>query len=155
METTRKIKTTANVLFLVVSLVLLWFIVITAWGGFRYAVPVGESPHPGRVLVDIVRVLVLLSILICALTVLLAIRKDETPFNVKNVRLLKRIAILLMVVEPYEVFAGWITSLFSSPRIMTLYLPAGCVFAAGLVVYCVSLVFDYGISLQKQIDETL
>ena len=31
----------------------------------------------------------------------------------------------------------------------------GVILTAGLVIYCVALVFHYGISLQKQADETL
>ena len=179
MGTTKKIKRTALILFVAVSLILLWFIAITVWGGFRYAVPVdeavpiegvvpigdivpiggaasvGEPLHPVRILIDAVRVILLFSILICALLVLLAIKKDETPFNVKNVKLLRVIAILLAIVEPYGMFADWISSLLSSFGPVVLFLPAGCTLAAGLVVYCISLVFEHGVSLQKQTDETL
>jgi len=177
METSKKIRKSALVLFVAVSFILMWFIGITVWGGFRYAAPIGElpagveeipveetivgdllvveSPHPVRILVDIIRVLILLSILVGALIVLLAIRKNETPFNKKNVKLLKGIALLLAVLEPFEALAEWVISRFFSPGSVRFYLPAGSILAAGLVVYCIALVFEYGISLQRQMDELL
>jgi len=39
--------------------------------------------------------------------------------------------------------------------ITTSYFPSGVIVVVGIVVYCVALVFMYGISLQKQTDETL
>jgi amino acid transporter len=110
----------------------------------------------------IVGILLVVGILGLALVLLSSVRKKETPFNHKNVKYLKVIAILLVVYE----LASWIMSMLVSrlypPMILedgtsvTVHLSfSGVVLAAGLVVYCIALAFQYGISLQVQIDETL
>ena len=180
MENTKKIKKTALVLLAVVSMVMLYFIFITIRGFLYYPasvgdhafitepapggdvvpigdpVPVGISLNPIKTILDAVRSLILLSILISALILLLSIKREETPFHSRNVTSLKSMGILLMVLEPLELFVSWIPVALSDGAFITAhYFPAGSVFAAGIVVYCVSLVFEYGISLQKQSDETL
>ena len=105
--------------------------------------------------------LIVLAILVIALVLLFSIRKEETPFHLKNVRRLKVIAILLMSLEPYHFISEWISNHFY-PMVLSDHTAVsvhtswgGSILVAGLVVYCISLVFEYGISLQKQVDETL
>ena len=157
MEDILKIKKAANALFATVSIVLLWFIVQTVRG---FLLNTAEWYAVGVVSFS-VGVLILTTILLFALALLYTIRRDGTPFQRKNVTRLKTIGVLLVALEPYMLFAQWVSNrlypiiLSDGARIETHSSMGGTIIAAGLVVYCVSLVFDYGISLQRQVDETL
>ena len=154
MENTKKIKKSASALLVAVSLIMLYNIIITVNGSIP--VVTGEVLLNPVIGFNIVKTFVMLSVQICAAILLLSVKKDETPFNLKNVKLLKSIAILLMTVEPLEFIASRIPiALGDGTVIMSTYLPSGFILAAGIVVYCVALVFKYGITLQKQFDETL
>ncbi|MCL2434193.1 MAG: DUF2975 domain-containing protein [Clostridia bacterium] len=158
MEKTKKIKRAAFVLFVAVCLILLYNAVLVSWAGFGIQpVPVGAILNPVRIALDVVRVLIVLAILVCAMTVLLSIKKAETPFNTQNIRLLKTIAILLAVIDPYEIIVSRIPYFFveEGPTVVLSSWPSGCFFVAGIVVFCISLVFEYGMTLQQQFDETL
>ena len=157
MENTKKIKNAATVLFAIVSLSLLWFIIRTVEG---FMINTAEW-HAQSIASIAIGILISAAILIFALMLLYTIKKDESPFNKKNVTRLKIIAVLLVVLEPYLLIAQWVMHklypiiLNDGTMIESHSSMGGTVIAAGLVVYCVSLVFDYGISLQKQVDETL
>ena len=164
MDNIGNIKKTALVLFVVVSLLLVYNIILAGRVAFTgYAVPVGETLNWAKIVFDVIRVLIVLSILTCAMVLLRAIKKDETPFNIRNVTLLKSVAFLIAVIDPYEIVASHVPTFLpkididglSRFELTTTYLPSGSFFVAGIVVYCVSLVFKYGITLQKQFDETL
>jgi len=105
--------------------------------------------------------LIVLALLGMGSSLLYSIRKDETPFSSKNVNKLKAISILLAVYEPYYYLAQRLVNKFH-PIVLsdgsTIVLDSslgGIVFVTGLVIYCVALIFQYGISLQSQVDETL
>ena len=157
MEHTQKIKRAAMALFAVVSLLLLLFVAQTVRGLLMNTA--GWNP-PSIASVSI-GALILAATLIFALTLLYTLRRDETPFHKKNVTRLKVIAVLLMILEPYLLLAQWVMHTYypvilsDGSRIETHSTMGGTILAAGIVVYCISLVFDYGISLQKQVDETL
>ena len=152
-----KIKKAAIALFAAVSLVLLWFIIQTVRGVMLNK---GEWYAPS-IATFCLGALILAATLVFALTLLHSIRKDETPFNRKNVARLKIIAVLLIVLEPYMLIAQWVFHKFypiilsDGTSIEMHSSMGGTILVTGLVVYCISLVFDYGISLQKQVDETL
>lgn len=94
-----------------------------------------------------------------ALTLLKSLRDDRTPFCLNNVRRLKVIALLLIVIEPLPrllillVWAVLSPGSMNRPDIYTSY--EGTAAIAGLAVWCIALVFDYGMTLQNQADETL
>ena len=161
MENIKKIKKSALVLLVVVGLIMLYHIILvvssTVANGFVFfPAPDGRSFNPVKNVLYIMGTLILLSIQICALILLLSIKRDETPFKIKNVKLLKNIAIMLMTLEPLEVIAAGIpVAMDDGTFIFMRFFPSGNLFVAGIVVYCVSLVFKYGISLQQQSDETL
>jgi len=153
----KKIRKAAFVLFIVLGLVLLWTVTscvrnvlwyTTEWNAVTITNTLGGM-------------LLVIAILTICLVILRSTRLDETPFNHRNVKWLKVVAALLVIFEPY---------MYLSQKIMYTFYPiilpdntsieihsslGGIVFAAGLVVYCVSLVIAYGISLQTQVDETL
>jgi len=157
MTDTKKIKRTASVLFSVASLVLLWF-TIQAIRGFVLNT---ATRHTANIVIFSIGVLIVLSTLVIALVLLFSTRRDETPFNLKNIKRLKAIALLLVVLEPHMLLSQWVLNKYS-PIVLSDNITVsvhtslgGGVFVAGLVVYCIALVFEYGISLQKQVDETL
>ena len=157
MMSTEKIKRTSLALFTLASLVLLWFII----QGVKGFVLNTTEWHAAGIITFSIGMLIVLAILVIALVLLFSIRKEETPFHLKNVRRLKVIAILLMSLEPYHFISEWISNHFY-PMVLSDHTAVsvhaswgGSILVAGVVVYCISLVFEYGISLQKQVDETL
>ena len=161
----KKIKRAAVVLFGVVILVLALFLfqqIKTSWWLFEVNAVLLVS--------FVLSVLFVFASLGVSLTLLHAIRKEETPFTKKVVRKLKTLAILLIVFEPLHFALNLIPQLyepliqyfpiegsdyFDRVETMMTISHGGFILAAGLVVYCVALVFQYGISLQNQADETL
>jgi hypothetical protein len=155
MENTQKIKKTAFALLVVVSLIMLYNIIITIVG-FVPAITEVAPLNPVHFAFSIVSVFIMLSVQLYGVILLLSVKKDETPFNSKNVRLLKSIAILLVAKEPLDFISSGIPVALGDGTIMvTRYFPSGAILAAGIVVYCIALVFKYGITLQTQFDETL
>lgn len=89
---------------------------------------------------------------ICAivnsLRLLFAIQKQETAFTNKNGKRIRRIGVMLMVLEPLML----LSKLVSGMELPEIY---GITFCAGLLIFNVSLLFDYGAHLQQESDETL
>lgn len=157
MADTKKIKRAVLGLFIAVSLVLLWFII----DNVRGLSLITAEWNTASVALTSIGALIILATLIIALITLYSIKANETPFNMKNVKRLRAMAILLAIYEPYflinqivfrKLYPIVLTDGISIEVHSTI---GGVVLAAGLVVYCVSLVFEYGISLQQQFDETL
>lgn len=160
MENTTKIQHAALGLFLAVSLVLLWFIIDSARGLMQVTV----TWTAASVMLTLTEALIVLAILAIALITLYTIKKEGNPFHVKSVKRLRAMAILLVIYEPYsfvrEMILGEIypISIADGTSITLITVNPtfeGIALVAGLVVYCVSLVFQYGITLQQQFDETL
>jgi len=158
MATIKKMKRTTLILSVVVGLMLVWFIVSSIKALFS---PGMMWDIPSFTLTSFY-VLILLAVLIIALVLLRSIKAAETPFALKNVKLLKTIAILLVILEPCFDVVQWVTAQLhpidsgDGTVIASLGLQlGGVILATGLVVYCIALVFEYGISLQQQVDETL
>jgi len=161
----KKIKRAALVLFGIVTVLLLRFLVDT---GIITGRMIGQDMTWNAFVVGalFVPVLIMSASLLISLTLLYAIRKEETPFNLKNVRRLKAMAIILVLFEPCMLIAERIHGHFNPFYIgtnewgeeFTLFVYtswSGFILAAGLITFCVALVFQYGISLQTQVDETL
>lgn len=162
MEPMKKIKRAAAVLLAAVSVILLGNACLAVPAIFHHgALGAGAADGAARAVVGAVNVTYVMGTLALSLVLLFSVKKDETPFKLKNVKLLKGIAAALLVYEPYGLAAQWVLNrpapLDSVEPVFTelFFTQGGFVFAAGLVVYCISLVFEHGISLQKQFDETL
>ena len=175
MENTQKIKKSAFVLLVAVCLVMLYHIIVfvinIATHGFVLypALFLPDAPEVqfslAKNILYYMQTLIMLSVQICAAFLLMSIKKDETPFRLRNVKLLKSIAIMLMAFELLQVIAARIPLIGGSivmddgttlaPVLSMTYFPSGVILVVGIVVYCVALIFNYGISLQKQSDETL
>ena len=171
MPDTKKLKRTTAFLFGIIAIILLIFLVQIIWSvinlirfGFEsFLSPVITNWTFGDTIATIIGTLIFCSILIISLTFLLSIRRDETPFNHKTVKKLKVLGTLLIVHEiqhtitqllnPIVVFDGYHEGYRT---IVTVSFPwDGFVIATGLVIYCISLVLEHGITLQTQVDETL
>ena len=152
----RKIKRAAFVLFVIVCMVLVWVIIDSAIGIFS----ITSEWNIASIALTCAGAVIVLAILAIALVTLFSTRVDETPFNSRNVRRLKVMAVLLVIFEPFIYLSSSIMRKLYPVTIGDVTIEAhstigGIALTAGLVVYCVSLVFEYGISLQRQVDETL
>ena len=152
MSDIKKIKRRALVLFGVASAVFLLFLVNTARG---MIITMGtDFWNLVNTVTLVAAVLFIAASLGISLILLRSIRKGETPFCQKNVHKLKILAILLILFEPVRFALDYIAQYYQGGDIGHLSL-GGTVLTAGLVIYCVALVFQYGIALQEQVDETL
>lgn len=91
--------------------------------------------------------IIIISVLYC-LKLLLSIRRDESPFTEKNGKLIRTIGIAFMLMEPVQIILDLLKS-----GVFTI--GSGITFSAGIVMYCISLVFRYGCELQQESDETI
>ena len=178
MSNPKQVKKSATVLIGITVVILLLFIVqeartiILSMGGYQWRT-VSLAGYIAMILFVFVS-------LAMSMSLLYSIKQDASPFSYKNVKKLKIIAVLLIAFEPLHYLSQWVfnrlfptfiegaeliihTSLGDATPIAdaTAVMVAsyttlgGVVLAAGLIVYCVALVFQYGISLQNQVDETL
>lgn len=174
MTDTKKIKQTALTLLVAVGALLLWFLFSTT--RIIWLTTQAENWSAIVIATLVVSTFFLLMFLVISSSLLLSIRKGETPFQEKNVKKLKAIALLLILFEPFHHVLERIGQ-FHIPIILEegvlTYFPGegyhyigettlqmntsfgGFILATGLIIYCVALVFQYGISLQNQVDETL
>ena len=167
MSENKNFKRAALVLSVVTGLLFLWF----AFQQIRvvyYTIDFGASVFSGMgtdlylfFALSFASVPIMTASLIVSLSLLNSIRKEETPFTKKNTTKLKIVALLLIAYEIYVIISGRILySLFfrfENPNYTVLFETSlgGVIVVLGLVVYCIALVFEYSISLQNQVDETL
>jgi len=153
----KKIKRAASVAFVVVSAALLFTLafmgnsirLLVMWNDMQWSLL--------TVITMPISFLMITSSLIISLTLLYAIKNEETPFNFKNVKRLKALAVILILFEPSVWLADFIYLRHNPPECCGGWqiIHGGIILAAGLIIYCVALVFQYGIALQTQADETL
>lgn len=74
------------------------------------------------------------------------ISQDSSPFELKHVKRIKKIAIFFFVISMLDLQSGGVTFSFTLNFI-------GIVGA--LMLWCISLIFEYGCQLQRESDETL
>ncbi|WP_017414018.1 DUF2975 domain-containing protein [Clostridium tunisiense] len=105
--------------------------------------------------------LLIIAILAVVSNLLKSIEKDYSPFNISNVKKLKVLSGLLLAFEPVHLISTKVVQsirpliLEGGTRVTSFISFGGVFFAVGLVVFCIALIFEYGIELQKQSDETL
>lgn len=93
-------------------------------------------------------------IIVIAFKLLKSLKTDETPFTEANGRHIRNLAFLLICIDPVNFIFALISNFFSGQGFSDNSVN-GTVLAAGLVLYCISLVFRYGCELQQESDETL
>ncbi|MVB12833.1 hypothetical protein CAFE_35790 [Caprobacter fermentans] len=85
--------------------------------------------------------------------------RKASPFLRENVKRLKTISALLIAVEPVQIIFQWISNAvrpaINGQKEVFVTSYGGIIFVLGFVVFCLALVFEYGMELQKQSDETL
>jgi len=168
MQDNAKFKRAALVLSVVIGLVIVWFIYQQARGmymvftsGSRVFGGMEESIFRSFLAINFASIPIMLASLIIGYSLLHSIRREETPFIKKNATKLKAIAILLVVFEIVIISQEFIFRVFffrfenQSDSYLIETSLGGVVIVMGLIVYCIALVFEYGISLQNQVDETL
>jgi hypothetical protein len=111
-------------------------------------------------IVSSIPVCLIIATLFVVSMLLKSIEKDYTPFNCDNVKRLKVLSVLLMIFEPVQFISLKINDairpiIVNGQRISFFTTLGGMIFTVGLVVFCLALIFEYGIELQKQSDETL
>jgi len=155
----RKIKRTALVVFCVVSVSLLLHLAHIAYSIWLMAGSVNMVDwNTPAVIASFLATPILLASLVISLILLHTIRKEDTPFTLRNVKRLKVIALMLILLEPVSFLAERIFFHFMSwgdGMIVVTTTQAGFILSVGLITYCIALVFQYGIALQDQVDETL
>lgn len=167
MSDTKKYKRTALVLSVVVGLVLLWF-TYQQVRGIHITLTFGNNTFGGAdasiysfFAISFATLPIMLASLVISLSLLNSIRKEITPFTKRNVTKLKVVALLLVTFEACVFVSQRIiyTHFFRFENPDHLFIMeaslSGVVMVLGFVVYCIALVFEYGISLQNQVDETL
>ena len=163
-----KFRRVALVLSVIIGLVILWFLYQQARGmyvvftsGARIYGGLEENIFYSFLAINYASIPIMLSSLIIGYSLLHSIRKEESPFIKKNATKLKIIAILLVVFELFVIISQEILFRFffrfenQSDSFLIETSLGGVVIVMGLIVYCIALVFEYGISLQNQVDETL
>ena len=89
-----------------------------------------------------------------AAALLRSIWKEETPFLMKNVRWLKLLALALLLSEPICKLAIWCQRHFTGHQIFNTEI-GWLFYPMAVIAYILALVFQYGVVLQTQADETL
>ena len=155
----KSLSKTATVMLAIIGALFLWSVIQQIRGFILNLEFGGLSPF---IVTNYIAVFVItIALLSISLNLLYSIRKEETPFNKKNVGKLKAIAIILVAKEILRVIAERVFNRFfpiildDGSQIVVESILSGIVITIGLVVYCIALVFQYGISLQDQVDETL
>ena len=89
-----------------------------------------------------------------AAALLRSIWTEETPFLMKNVRWLKLLALALLLSEPVCKISSWCQQRVVGRTIFNT--DVGMIFyPMAVIAYILALVFQYGVVLQTQADETL
>lgn len=89
-----------------------------------------------------------------AAALLRSIWTEETPFLMKNVRWLKLLALALLLSEPICKLAIWCQRHFTGHQIFNTEI-GWLFYPMAVIAYILALVFQYGVVLQTQADETL
>lgn len=145
--------------------ILIWYVVepnvdFFALRGLRFYSSTGQMlTSSGEIVAETLRIILaggfFLYSLLVALRIFDSVKIDAMPFSVGNIKRLKTIAIGLLIftiIEPiskavfYGIFASEIT-MQASVNVVTVML--------ALMFFFISVVFSYGIELQKHFDETL
>ena len=163
----KKYKRSALMLSIVTGLLFLWF-AFQQIKGVYFTINFGADVFSDMgadlylfFAISFVSVPIMAASLIVSLSLLNSIRKEETPFTKKNTTKLKIVALLLIAYEVCVIISQRILYSiffrFENPRHTVLFETSlgGVIIVLGLVVFCITLVFEYGITLQNQVDETL
>jgi len=161
MDTINKLRQRSKFVFVLATLGFILYIVVELIQLFSFFSnpDMYDMYFPGLTFApaDYVTILLLfapiLAMGILFLALLRSVWTDETPFHFTNVRRMKVLALLLLLFWPYGKLVIWCQVRLTG-RTFSSVSP-GASFLAGLGIYCLAMVFQYGVVLQTQSDETL
>ena len=164
MKETKKLKRTALVLGGITGILLLIYLfntirMVKFWGLYDLEPDFfGGLTVSGGVSYVVYNVIIIATLTI-TLTMFISIWRGETPFKRGIVNRLRIIALLLVVFEIYWFISERVHPLrfyVGEDYSIVIRTPLhGYVLVAGLTVFCISLILQFGITLQTQVDETL
>lgn len=149
---------------LTVAIVLLVVVVgLSAWHfyGLSTTTPFVAQNQIFTLISGVISWSIMIGVYINVLLMLKTIAKERTPFIVKIATHIKICAVLLFSLEIVQYLLLMIENIYfpiineHGEKIATVYSFGGMLIVSALAIYVVSLVFEYGIVLQKQNDETL
>ena len=156
-----RLRKWARGLFVLLALLLLAKIL---WEGVNYLYyvrsamehdPSGLQLGPMDIPMAVVVLAYRIGMAVAALMILRSLWTEETPFLMKNVRRMKALALVLALYEPcLRLLVYWQVRFTGATNVSWGAAP-GVLLPAAAVVYCLALVFQYGVILQTQADETL
>lgn len=116
---------------------------------------VPESEIIPLIVVLIVTSAIMLLVLGIVYKLMKAISKERTPFTIKNVKYIKIISILVFIAGlAVPVIENLVVSI-TYPEIESSISINFFMVLAAVAMYCLSLVFQYGVYLQTESDQTL
>ncbi len=86
--------------------------------------------------------------------ILRTVDTESTPFVAANVKRLKVMSILMACLSVVPSWLSQIISLILGDRSLMLNVELSMIMIA-LIIWCLALIFEYGVSLQQREDETL
>ncbi len=81
------------------------------------------------------------------------IQKEDTPFSHQNTIRIKKIAIITIILSIVGSYSDALVDYYTIGQLTWKINIVGLI--VGIIIYCISLIFDYGCELQQQSDETL
>ncbi|MGN1416088.1 MAG: DUF2975 domain-containing protein [Oscillospiraceae bacterium] len=151
----------------VASVVLIIYMAVFVYGSFGAAFMKGfidglngveyETESDG-VLVDVIVPITAIALIVfftvSAYRLLKSMKTDESPFTEINGIRIRNMGLALIFEELMETAVAIGSSIADGESYIS-GMPMGFGIMAGLILYCVSLVFRYGCELQQESDETL
>lgn len=154
-----KLKSTTRVFTIIAGIILL---ALVLYGGFSlFKVSLSSTASVLQLITNLLLLLISVIIMVNVILLLHNISSCETPFTVKNVSKLKWISIFLIAFEPISMLMQFIINktilLTSSENVVATTFTSfgGMIFVTGLAALGLTMVFRYGVELQRQADETL
>lgn len=154
-----KLKSTTRVFTIIAGIILL---ALVLYGGFSlFKVSLSSTASVLQLITNLLLLLISVIIMVNVILLLHNISSGETPFTVKNVSKLKWISIFLIAFEPISMLMQFIINktilLTSSENVVATTFTSfgGMIFVTGLAALGLTMVFRYGVELQRQADETL
>lgn len=154
-----KLKSTTKVFTVIAGIILLAFIL---YGCFSLRkISLSSTAEVLQLISNLLLLLISIIIMVNVILLLHNISSGETPFTVKNVNKLKWISIFLIAYEPISMLMQFIINktiwITNSGKVVTTTFTSfgGMIFVTGLAALGLTMVFRYGVELQRQSDETL
>lgn len=116
---------------------------------------VPESEIIPLIVVLIVTSVIMLLVLGIVYKLMKAISKERTPFTIKNVKYIKLISILVFIAGLAIPIIENLVVKITYPEVESSISINFFMVLAAIAMYCLSLVFQYGVYLQTESDQTL